>query len=83
MAGNEIELNETVAETTLKGLVDKIEPESPVIPDLGPGAIATPKEEPEKVDYSEKTVVELREIAEEKDIDVKGLRKAEIIEALE
>ena len=41
------------------------------------------KKETEKVDYSSKTVAELKEIAKEKGIATTGLKKAEIIEALE
>ena len=37
----------------------------------------------EKVDYSKMTVAELKEVAKEKKISVTGLKKAEIIEALE
>ena len=36
----------------------------------------------EAVDYSKMTVAELKEVAAEKNIDVAGLKKAEIIEAL-
>jgi len=41
------------------------------------------KKETKKVDYSKMTVAELKEIAKEKKIAVTGLKKAEIIEALE
>ena len=41
------------------------------------------KKKAEKVDYSSKTVAELKEIAKEKGIATTGLKKAEIIEALE
>ena len=37
----------------------------------------------EKVDYSKMTVAELKEVAKSKNISVTGLKKAEIIEALE
>lgn len=40
-------------------------------------------EEEEKVNYEAMTVQQLKEIAEEKGINVKGLKKGEIIEALE
>ena len=44
---------------------------------------ATKKEEKEEtVDYSKMTVAELKEVAAKKKIDVAGLKKAEIIEAL-
>ena len=36
----------------------------------------------EKVDYSKMTVAELKEVAAEKNIDVAGMKKAEIVEAL-
>ena len=39
--------------------------------------------EEEKVDYSKMTVAELKEVAEKKEINVAGMKKAEIIEALE
>ncbi|MBQ8132353.1 MAG: 50S ribosomal protein L20 [Bacilli bacterium] len=42
---------------------------------------ATKKEE--KVDYSKMTVAELKEVAAKKNISVTGMKKAEIIEALE
>ena len=37
----------------------------------------------ETVDYSKMTVAELKEIAKSKNISITGLKKAEIIEALE
>ncbi len=40
------------------------------------------KEEKETTDYSKMTVAELKEIAKKKKIDVTGMKKAEIIEAL-
>ena len=40
------------------------------------------EEAKEAVDYSKMTVAELKEVAAEKNIDVAGLKKAEIIEAL-
>ena len=43
----------------------------------------TVKEDKEKADYSSMTVAELKEIAKEKGIATTGLKKAEIIEALE
>ena len=43
---------------------------------------STKKEEVEKIDYSKKTVAELKEIAAKKKISVTGMKKAEIIEAL-
>ena len=52
------------------------------------GAKATKKEtkttkKEEKVDYSKMTVAELKEVAAKKKISVTGMKKAEIIEALE
>ncbi len=41
------------------------------------------KEAKEKVDYSKMTVAELKEVAAKKKISVTGMKKAEIIEALE
>ena len=41
------------------------------------------KKEEKKVDYSKMTVAELKEVAAKKKISVTGLKKAEIIEALE
>lgn len=72
--GNEIELNEEIAERDLKDLVEKVEP---VVPE------SLPEEQKEEADYSDKTVLELRVIAKEKGIDIKGLKKDEVIEALE
>ena len=43
---------------------------------------ATKKETKEDVDYSKMTVVELKSVAEKKKINVTGMKKAEIIEAL-
>ena len=40
------------------------------------------KEKSADVDYSKMTVAELKEIATEKNINVAGMKKAEIIEAL-
>ena len=40
------------------------------------------KEEKETTDYSKMTVAELKEIAKKKKIDVTGMKKAEIVEAL-
>ena len=40
------------------------------------------KEETVEVDYNKMTVAELKEVAAEKDINVAGMKKAEIIEAL-
>ena len=40
------------------------------------------KKEEVAVDYSKMTVAELKEVAAEKKIDVAGMKKAEIIEAL-
>ena len=53
----------------------------------GAKAVKTTKKEvkaeaKEAVDYSKMTVAELKEVAAEKNIDVAGLKKAEIIEAL-
>ena len=42
----------------------------------------TTKEEKETTDYSKMTVAELKEIAKKKKIDVTGMKKAEIVEAL-
>ena len=42
----------------------------------------TIKEEKENADYSKMTVAELKEIAKKKKIDVTGMKKAEIVEAL-
>ncbi len=74
-AGEEKELSDGVGDKLIgKGIVEKI-CEEPVIP-----------EEPEKevkVDYSDSTIKELKEVAKEKGIDIKGLKKAKIIEALE
>ena len=46
------------------------------------GAKEVKEEVKEAVDYSKMTVAELKEVAAEKNIDVAGLKKAEIIEAL-
>ena len=44
--------------------------------------VAKKEEVKEAVDYSKMTVAELKEVAAEKNIDVTGMKKAEIIEAL-
>ena len=41
------------------------------------------KKEPTKVDLKKLGTKELKKIAEEKDIDTKGLKKAELVEAIE
>lgn len=67
--GKEVTINATKEEKTVKA-VEKKE------------AKKEEKKTEEAVDYSKMTVAELKAIASEKKIDVSGLKKAEIIEAL-
>ncbi len=69
VAGKEVTINGAKAKTSTKKTEEKKEVKK-----------ETKKEE--TVDYSKMTVAELKEVAGKKKIDVAGLKKAEIIEAL-
>jgi large subunit ribosomal protein L20 len=66
VTGNEVTIGEAKAIKTVKKETKK----------------ETKKEVVEDVDYSKMTVAELKEVAAKKDINVTGMKKAEIIEAL-
>ncbi len=72
VAKNEITVGKSTAKKTETKKVEKKEEKK-----------ETKKTTTKKVDYSAMKVAELKELAEKKKIDVKGLKKAEIIAALE
>ena len=73
-AGKITKMTEVIGrEVTINGKNDKKEPTKE----------AKKEVTEEKVDYSKMTVAELKEVASKKKINVTGLKKAEIIEALE
>ena len=73
VAGNEVSIG--AKKTTTKKETSKKEEKKETKKD--------DKKEEKKVDYSKMTVAELKEVAAKKKISVTGLKKAEIIEALE
>lgn len=80
-AGKITKMTEVIGrEVTINGKNDKKEPTKEAKKET-----STAKKEvtEEKVDYSKMTVAELKEVASKKKINVTGLKKAEIIEALE
>ena len=80
-AGKITKMTEVIGrEVTINGKNDKKEPTKEAKKET-----STAKKEvtEEKVDYSKMTVAELKEVASKKKIDVTGLKKAEIIAALE
>jgi len=79
--GDEIEMDEEKAESLVeKGLLGVI-PE--VSPKEEPKEEPQPEETPEVPDYSKRKGSDLRKIAEGRDIDTKGMKKNDLIEALE
>ncbi len=84
-AGKITKMTEVIGrEVTINGKNDKKEPTKEAKKETKKETSTAKKEvTEEKVDYSKMTVAELKEVASKKKINVTGLKKAEIIEALE